>query len=119
MVERMQQRMLMHQQMMGGLALPGRDDLAALLDYLGRHGMTPFDPATYPDLDNIPEGRAFRDTCARCHALPDPRHHTAAEWTAVLARMQRNMAVMQQPAPDAAARARIEVFLSRHARTPG
>ncbi|MGE5792342.1 MAG: hypothetical protein ACM36B_06605, partial [Bacteroidota bacterium] len=31
-----------------------------------------------------------------CHVLPDPRRHTVAEWPAVVARMEQNMAWMNR-----------------------
>jgi hypothetical protein len=34
----------------------------------------------------------FGIACSQCHALPDPRRHTAREWPAVVERMQRHMA---------------------------
>ena len=72
-------------------------------------------------------GEAFRLACNQCHVLPDPRRHTAAEWRAVVARMQENMEWMNrvvgtQPALDRAAgepQLRLEeinAFLEKHAR---
>ena len=69
----------------------------------------------------------FRVACNQCHVLPDPQRHTAAEWRAVVARMQENMEWMNRvvgskPAFDRAAgepQLRIEeinAFLEKHAR---
>jgi hypothetical protein len=33
--------------------------------------------------------------CSRCHALPDPRVHSAQDWVAVFERMERNMERMK------------------------
>jgi hypothetical protein len=33
----------------------------------------------------------FVMVCSRCHALPDPRMHSPADWLAVYLRMERNM----------------------------
>ena len=45
---------------------------------------------------NRPSGEAFRLACNQCHVLPDPQRHTAAEWRAVVARMQENMEWMNR-----------------------
>lgn len=112
-VERMDRRM----QMMGGMmdvAAPSRADLHTLLAYLQRHAQKPLDPAQYPEL-NSPDGRAFRTTCTQCHALPDPKQHTAQEWPAVVARMKRNMSAMGKDIPDESTTKHIVGFLQRHA----
>lgn len=101
---------------MMGVRAPSAKELDSLLAYLQQHAQKPL-TADYPDL-NSPAGHAFRATCTRCHALPDPTQHTAAEWPAVVGRMQRNMAIMGKPAPDAATTREIVGFLQRHAREP-
>jgi hypothetical protein len=43
---------------------------------------------------NLPAGEGryeFMMVCSRCHALPDPRVHSAQDWLAVFSRMERNM----------------------------
>jgi cytochrome c5 len=50
----------------------------------------------------LPAGRgreAFAEICSRCHALPDPRVHSSADWPTVFARMEQNMIRMQVPPP--------------------
>ncbi|HEV2751717.1 MAG TPA: hypothetical protein VGV12_14440 [Gemmatimonadales bacterium] len=52
----------------------------------------------------LPEGRgrdAFAQICSRCHALPDPRVHSKADWPTVFARMERNMERMKVAPPTA------------------
>ncbi len=52
----------------------------------------------------LPEGRgreAFSVVCSRCHALPDPRVHSKADWGVVFARMERNMERMKVAPPTA------------------
>ncbi len=42
----------------------------------------------------LPPGKGreeFALACSRCHALPDPRIHSADDWPTVFARMERNM----------------------------
>ncbi len=50
----------------------------------------------------LPAGRgreAFAQVCSRCHALPDPRVHSRADWAIVFARMERNMERMKVAPP--------------------
>lgn len=50
----------------------------------------------------LPAGKGrdeFAVVCNQCHALPDPRVHSADDWPAVYARMERNMERMQVKAP--------------------
>jgi cytochrome c5 len=50
----------------------------------------------------LPAGKGrdeFSVVCSQCHALPDPRVHSATDWPAVYARMERNMERMQVQAP--------------------
>ena len=42
-------------------------------------------------LPSGPGRAAFAETCSRCHALPDPRQHAAADWPAVVMRMEQHM----------------------------
>lgn len=93
--------------MMAGVEAPSDDEASELLAYLRRNGQKPLDPREYPEVER-PSGEAFRLACGQCHVLPDPRRHTAAEWPAVVSRMQRNMQWMNrvvgtQPALDRAA----------------
>jgi len=51
---------------------------------------------------SLPPGRGraeFAMMCSRCHALPDPRVHSAQDWLAVYLRMERNMERMNVSAP--------------------
>jgi hypothetical protein len=50
----------------------------------------------------LPAGKGrdeFSVVCSQCHSLPDPRVHSATDWPAVYARMERNMERMQVQAP--------------------
>ena len=112
---------LMHD-MMGGVKAPSRDEERVLLAYLRKYGQKPLDPAKYPEVFT-PSGEPFRLACRQCHTLPDPRRHTAAEWRAVVARMQKNMEWMNrvvgsQPDPDEPQLriADINAFLARYAK---
>ena len=95
-------RMNMRMQMMGGMmgvAAPDPVQLEILLGYLQRYAQKPINAATYPDLDT-PPSRAFSTTCMQCHALPDPKQHTAREWPSVVTRMRSNMTAMGKIVPD-------------------
>jgi len=82
-------------EMMAGVQAPDAGETQALIAYLRRHGQKPLDPARYPDV-SAPSGEPFRLACGQCHVLPDPKRHTAAEWRAVVARMQLNMEWMNR-----------------------
>lgn len=108
--------------MMAGVSTPSVAETQTLLAYLQSHAQRPLDPKRYPEV-NRPSAEAFRLACSQCHVLPDPRRHTAAEWPAVVARMEQNMQWMNrvvgsQPDPDEP-QLRVEEilsFLQRYAR---
>ena len=85
---------LMHE-MMAGVRAPTEQEAGVLLAYLRKYGQRPLDPKKYPEV-NLPEGRSFKLACEQCHVLPDPMRHTAAEWPAVVARMEKNMEWMNR-----------------------
>lgn len=82
-------------EMMAGVSAPSPEETQTIVAYLRRHAQRPLDPKRYPEV-NRAEGEAFRLACNQCHVLPDPRRHTAAEWRAVVARMQQNMEWMNR-----------------------
>ncbi len=128
-VDRMVQRMQgrgnlgpLMSEMMAGVSAPTEQETRTLVAYLRRNAQRPLDPRRYPDV-NRPEGEAFRVACNQCHVLPDPQRHTAAEWRAVVSRMQENMAWMNRVVGTKAVpgepRLRVEeinAFLAKHAR---
>ena len=85
---------LMHE-MMAGVQAPSEEQAGVLLAYLQKNGQTPINPEKYPEIF-APEGRSFKLACEQCHVLPDPQRHTAAEWPAVVARMEKNMEWMNR-----------------------
>ena len=85
---------LMHE-MMAGVQAPTQEEAGILLAYLRKHGQKPIDPKKYPEIFSA-EGQSFKLACEQCHVLPDPMRHTAAEWPAVVARMERNMEWMNR-----------------------
>ena len=108
-----------------GLAAPRPGEAREIVAYLQRHAQQPLDP-TQPGLARALDtdaGRMFRHACDQCHVLPDPKRHVAADWPAVVRRMQANMLWMNRVAgtrfdvrePQLRA-ADIVTFLQRHAR---
>lgn len=77
-------------EMMDNVEAPGDAEVAALTAYFRKHGQREMDPA-HPALRTEP-GKMFGIACTQCHALPDPRRHTAREWPGVVERMKRHMA---------------------------
>jgi cytochrome c5 len=62
----------------------------------------------------LPPGKGrdeFSVVCSQCHALPDPRVHSATDWPAVYARMERNMERMQVQPPGGAVSTDILLYL--------
>jgi len=108
-------------EMMAGVKAPTDEERAQLLAYLQRYAQRPLDPRKYPDIESD-AAKSFRLACQQCHTLPDPQRHTAAEWPAVVARMEKNMLWMNRvvgskPDPDEP-QLRIEeiiAYLQRHA----
>jgi len=82
-------------EMMAGVQAPTDEEEKVLVAYLQRHGQRAIDAKRYPELEQ-PSGQSFKLACGQCHVLPDPRRHTVAEWPAVVARMEQNMAWMNQ-----------------------
>ena len=108
--------------MMAGVQAPSPEEKRALVGYLRKHAQRPLDAKRYPDVFQ-PSGEAFRLACNQCHVLPDPRRHTAAEWRAVVARMQENMEWMNRvvgtkpiPGEPQLRIEEINAFLEKHAR---
>jgi hypothetical protein len=110
------------EEMMAGVHAPSEEEAGVLLAYLRGNGQTPLDPKEYPEIFQ-PEGKSFRLACEQCHVLPDPQRHTAAEWLAVVARMEKNMEWMNRVVgnlhPPDEPQLRIEeinAFLAKYAR---
>jgi len=109
-------------QMMAGVEAPSPEEERAITAYHRKHALRPLDAKKIPEV-NSARAESFRVACGQCHALPDPQMHAAAEWPAVVERMQRNMEWMNrvvgsQPIPGEP-QLKIEdinAFLIRHAR---
>ncbi|MEN3353522.1 MAG: hypothetical protein V7640_1680 [Betaproteobacteria bacterium] len=75
--------------MMAQVRTPTDTEVQTLTRYLEKHGQTQI-AATHPALKS-PAGQMFALACSQCHALPDPRRHTAREWPRVVERMRQHM----------------------------
>jgi len=74
-----------------GVKVPTMAERFAMLDYLTANALR-------VSAANLPPGRGretFELACSRCHALPDPRVHSPADWPTVFSRMQQNMERMK------------------------
>jgi cytochrome c5 len=81
-----------------GVRVPSMQQRQAMLNYLIANALKVSGA-------NLPQGAGratFAQTCSRCHALPDPRQHSAADWPAVVLRMEERMDQMKvdRPSPD-------------------
>lgn len=111
-------------EMMDSVEAPAEAETGVLTAYLRKHAQVEMDPA-HPALRSEP-GKMFAIACTQCHALPDPRRHTAREWPGVVERMKRHMAWANTVVGAERLRTipvletrEIVRFLQRHARADG
>lgn len=109
-------------EMMVGVEAPSLDETQVIVAYHRKHALQPLDAKKVPEVAGS-RAESFRVACEQCHALPDPRMHTAKEWPAVVARMQKNMEWMNRvvgskplPGEPQLRIEEINAFLIRHAR---
>ena len=72
-----------------GVQSPSTAERSILLAYLQKNALKV--------AENLPAGagkETFVALCSRCHALADPRVHSAPDWPVVVMRMERNMEKM-------------------------
>jgi cytochrome c5 len=74
-----------------GVKVPTMAERFATLDYLTANALK----VSAANLPPGPGRETFQLVCSRCHALPDPRVHSPADWPTVFARMERNMERMK------------------------
>ncbi len=115
-------RMNMRMQMMGRMGMmtgrieaPSERELDVILDYLQRHAQRPIGPELQGALETK-AGRAFQSICSQCHALPDPKQHTAQEWPAVVDRMKGHETTLGKSVPGETETRAIIGFLRQYAR---
>jgi hypothetical protein len=75
--------------MMDNIEAPSDREITVLTRYLQKHGQKEMDPS-HPAL-RTQAGTMYRIACTQCHALPDPRRHTAREWPSVVERMKGHL----------------------------
>lgn len=95
---------------MAGMQAPTQQENEELLDYLKRYSLRAADQSRLNHLET-PNGTAFQQTCAQCHALPAPEQYTAEQWPAVTARMRKNMDFMHKQPVQAEQETAILKFL--------
>jgi hypothetical protein len=76
-------------EMMDKVEAPTDREITILTRYLQKHGQQEMNPS-HPALQT-PAGAMYSIACTQCHALPDPRRHTAREWPSVVERMKGHM----------------------------
>lgn len=89
------------------IQVPELGDRIALVNYLVANALRVSGGA----LPSGPGRQEFSATCSRCHALPDPRSHTAQDWPSVFMRMERNMERMKVSAPGPTESQQIVTYL--------
>lgn len=103
--------------MMGmmNIKAPSAKEQQIIVQYLEAHSLKSIQPGALAS----PRTRGpirFASTCAQCHALPDPRQHSAQEWPQIVTRMRKKMVEMGKTVPNAATLRTITEFLQEAAR---
>ncbi len=76
-----------------GVPVPEIGDRLVLLRYLMDNGLQ----VTAMTLPDLPGRATFEESCAKCHALPDPRQHSPLDWYVVVERMsEHSRGILQQ-----------------------
>ena len=78
------------------LSAPSPAEVEQIVSYLRAHAMRALSDNLSPALErdlSSEQGRMFAAACGQCHALPAPAAHTAAEWPAIVQRMEKHMRV--------------------------
>ena len=97
-----------------GVAVPSTSERFLMLEYLVANALKVSGA-------NLPAGAgrdAFQLVCSRCHALPDPRNHSAQDWPTVFARMEGNMTRMKVPPLKGTETTDILLYLQRASAAP-
>lgn len=92
--------------------VPSEQQRQAIVNYLLSHALQVSGAA-------LPEGAGratFSRMCSRCHALPDPRQHSTADWPAVVLRMEQRMDQMKVDRPAQGQVSEIILYLQEASR---
>jgi cytochrome c2 len=99
---------------MMGIEGPSKEDRAAIIAYLEKYALRSI-PAASLAASQSPGASLFKEFCAQCHALPDPKNHPAAEWPAVVERMQKHLVRTNKKVMTQEEEKRIEAYLEANA----
>ena len=114
---RIAERMLARERMMAAMMQiksPTTGEEGILVNYLKEHALKGVTPGSLPEL-NSPGAILFQQTCAQCHALPDPKQHSVSEWPGVVERMRSNMQSMGKRVITEREKTEIIGYLAKHA----
>lgn len=100
--------------MMGRIEAPSERELDVILSYLQQHAQRPIGEELRGALETK-VGHVFQSICAQCHALPDPKQHTAQEWPVVVGRMKVHETILGKLVPDETETREIIGFLRQYA----
>jgi cytochrome c5 len=100
---------------MMGMGSPSETERDLIVASLEKYGLKSAPAGALPAAQSKGAG-LFREFCAQCHALPDPQSHSAAEWPAVIARMEANMETMRRNAMTPEQEKQIRAYLEANAR---
>jgi cytochrome c5 len=92
-----------------GVKVPTLADRFVILEYLNANALK----VSGANLPPGPGKESFQVVCSRCHALPDPRVHSSADWPTVFARMEQNMTRMKVPPLQGTQTTDILLYLQR------
>ncbi|MBI3794159.1 MAG: cytochrome c [Nitrospinae bacterium] len=92
---------------------PTTSQRAKIVEYLTSHPLKHIDSNSVPEPESA-GAKLFVRVCSQCHLLPDFSFHKGGEWKDVVARMRKNMHLMEKkPVSDEDSGAIIE-YLARH-----
>ncbi len=94
---------------------PSANEQKDIVAYLKAHSLKSITPDLVP-LPESPGAESFKNACSQCHALPDPKLHTAEEWPAVVERMRVNMKIMDKPVITDQEKEKIITYLEKNAK---
>ena len=103
------------QGMMMDIDNPSTSERETVLGYLQKHSLKSITQDELP-LPGSHDASVFTEKCSRCHALPNPKLHTAGEWPGVVDRMQANMRSMGKTIITENEKKTIVGYLTGHAR---
>jgi cytochrome c5 len=98
-----------------GIPVPTPAERVIMLRYMLDNALLVASSALPPG----PGSELFSATCSRCHALPDPRQHSPADWPAVVIRMRQRMETMLRQSPTQGEVQQLILYLERASSSRG